>query len=195
VALKVIGVDIGTSLGWSVVEDGALLASGQVELKRNAWEGFGVRPMRARALVLELLGAHPGAVVAVELVRRHAATQAAQVYGAILGGVTCAVEEAGDARYLFVDVSEAKLAATGYGAEKKTGMVAAACQAFKLDKVGEDQADAIWVAVAAWRRESGSLLGALTGATPSTPASQGGKVARRARKAGPSSGEQAGVEG
>ena len=153
-ALKVIGVDIGTSLGWSVVEDGALLESGQVELKRNAWEGFGVRPLRAGLMVRQLLGAHPGSVVAIELVRRHAATQAAQVYGAILGGVTGAVEEFGDARYLFVDVAEAKLAATGHGREGKAGMVDAARCAFGVE-AGEDEADAIWIAVAAWRRESG----------------------------------------
>jgi Holliday junction resolvasome RuvABC endonuclease subunit len=152
----VVGIDIGTSLGWSVF-DGNLVASGQVELKRNGWEGFGVRPVRAASLVRELLARWPGASVAVELVRRHSATQAAQVYGAILGGVTGAVEEVGGARYFFVDVGEAKRVATGYGHAGKEGMVDSAKRTFNLDNVGEDEADAIWIAVAAWRRETSPL--------------------------------------
>lgn len=149
--MRVIGIDIGTSLGWAVVEGDAVLESGQIDLKPNAWEGFGMRGVRASQAVLKLLDRHPGAVVAIEQVRRHAGTQAAQVYGAIMGSVTSACEDACTA-YTFVSVQEAKLAATDNGAEEKRGMVAAALAVYGIT-AGQDEADAIWIGTAALRRE------------------------------------------
>ena len=150
--MKVIGVDIGTSLGWAVLDAGGVVESGQIDLAPTKWEGIGMRATRAKAAVTALLERHPGAVVAIELVRRHAGTQAAQVYGLILGGVTSAVEESGGAAYTFVSVQEAKLAATDNGAAEKGGMVEAALQAYGVC-AGEDEADAIWIGTAALRRE------------------------------------------
>lgn len=148
-----IGIDLGTSLGWAVFDGRAVVESGQTELRASSWEGIGMRPFRAAIVVRELIERHPGAVVVIELVRRHLGTQAAQVYGAVLGAVTSAVEGSGGARYTFVSVGEAKIAATGYGAAKKAGMVDAARVAFGVE-AGEDQADAIWIAVAGWKREA-----------------------------------------
>lgn len=155
--IRTIGIDVGTSLGFAVFDGSTVLESGEVELKASGWEGIGMRPFRAAVVVRELLARHPGAVVVIELVRRHLGTQAAQVYGAILGAITSTVEGSGDARYTFVSVGDAKIAATGYGAAKKAGMVEAARVAFGVE-AGEDQADAIWIAVAGWRRESSAGL-------------------------------------
>jgi Holliday junction resolvasome RuvABC endonuclease subunit len=149
--VKVIGVDIGTSLGWSVIGAAGVVESGQIDLSPTKWEGIGMRAVRAKAAVAALLERHPGAVVAIELVRRHAGTQAAQVYGLILGGVTAACEEAGGV-YTFVSVQEAKLAATDNGAAEKDDMVAAALKVFGV-AAEKDEADAIWIATAALRRE------------------------------------------
>lgn len=149
--MKVVGIDIGTSFGWAVVEGGAVLESGQIDLHPHSWEGLGMRGVRASQAVLKLLDRHPGAVVAIELVRRHAGTQAAQVYGGILLSVTSACEEA-CAAYTFVSVQEAKLAATDNGAAEKDDMVAAALKVFGVT-AEKDQADAIWIGAAALRRE------------------------------------------
>ena len=116
-----------------------------------------MRPFRAAVIVGGLLARYPGSVVVIELVRRHLGTQSAQVYGAILGAITSTVEGSGDARYTFVSVGDAKIEATGYGAAKKAGMVDAARVAFGID-AGEDQADAIWIAVAGWNRENSAGL-------------------------------------
>ena len=151
--LKVIGLDLGTSTGWAVFDGVSVLRSGQVELKEHAWEGVGMRPFRAAVLVRRLLDEHPGAVVAIELVRRHLGTQAAQLYGAILGAVTSTVEGHGEARYVFVSVQDVKIAAAGNGAASKRSVVEAARVIYGVDAAGEDQADAVFVAVAAWRRE------------------------------------------
>lgn len=151
--IRTIGIDVGTSLGFAVFDGSTVVESGEVELKASSWEGIGMRPFRAAVVVGGLLARHPGAVVVIELVRRHLGTQAAQVYGAILGAITSAVEGSGGARYTFVSVGEAKIAATGYGAAKKAGMVDAARVAFGVE-AGEDEADAIWIAVAGWKRET-----------------------------------------
>jgi Holliday junction resolvasome RuvABC endonuclease subunit len=153
--VKVIGLDLGTSTGWAVFDGHRIVNSGQVELREHSWEGVGMRPFRVAVLVRQLLGEHPGAVVAIELVRRHLGTQAAQLYGALLGAVTSTVEGHGGARYTFVGVADVKLAATGYGRAGKASIVDAAREGFGLAGVGEDEADAVFVAVAAWRREAG----------------------------------------
>jgi Holliday junction resolvasome RuvABC endonuclease subunit len=149
--MKVVGIDIGTSLGWAVVEGSKVLESGQIDLHPHSWEGIGMRGVRASQAVVKLLDRHPGAVVAIELVRRHAGTQAAQVYGGILLSVTSACEEA-CAAYTFVSVQEAKLAATDNGAAEKDDMVAAALKVFGIT-AEKDEADAIWIGTAALRRE------------------------------------------
>lgn len=174
--MRVIGIDIGTSLGWSIVEDGRHIDSGEVNLRPHAWEGFGMREVRARQTIEVLLERAPGAVVAIELVRRHAGTQAGQVYGAILAGVTGRCEEL-RAPYTFVSVQEAKLAATDHGAAEKASMVAAAKAVFGVDP-GEDEADAIWVAVAAGRRE-----GDPTKAPAEDARERGNRKAKERRKA------------
>jgi Holliday junction resolvasome RuvABC endonuclease subunit len=154
---RTIGIDVGTSLGWAVYDGSTVLDSGQADLKASGWEGIGMRPFRAAVVVGGLLARYPGSVVVIELVRRHLGTQAAQVYGAILGAITSTVEGSGGARYTFVSVGDAKIEATGYGAAKKAGMVDAARVAFGID-AGEDQADAIWIAVAGWNRENSAGL-------------------------------------
>ena len=179
--LRVIGIDIGTSLGWARIEDGRHIESGQVDLRPHSWEGVGMRAVRARqtvdAVVERARAGELGAiVVAIELVRRHAGTQAAQIYGAILGAVTGRCEELG-VPYTFVAVQEAKLAATERGVAEKASMVAAALQAFGV-AAGEDQADAIWIAAAAGLRE-----GDPTAAPRETPTERGKREARERAEA------------
>lgn len=168
--MKIIGIDIGTTLGWAMLDDGAVVDSGAVDLHPHAWEGIGMRVVRARRTTDVLAERHPGAVVVVELVRRHVGTQAAQVYGAILGGVTSRCEEIGMA-YTFVSVQAAKLAATGDGAAGKPEMIRAARERLGID-ASEDEADAAWIGVAGWLRER----------DPTRPAEGQGKPKRR-RKA------------
>lgn len=95
-------------------------------------------------------------LVVVEEVRRHAGTQAAHVYGALVGRVQ---EECERRRitYSSVPVSDVKREATGKGGGKgadKAAMIAAANERWglALKAADENEADARWIAEAAWRQ-------------------------------------------
>lgn len=80
-----------------------------------------------------------------EEVRRHAGTDAAHVYGGLMGMVGAWCEERGVA-YAGIPVQAVKKRATGRGNAGKGEMVAAARVAFhRADLVSEDEADALWV--------------------------------------------------
>lgn len=149
--MKFIGFDIGTSLGWAVIEGGRRVESGQVSLQNDAWEGLGTRVARARQAARRLLERHPGAFVGIEQVLHSVQVRATQVWGAVLGGVAEACDEVG-AGYSFANVTEVKVLATGEGNAKKEAMVRAAKARWGVD-AGEDEADALFVAALVERRE------------------------------------------
>jgi Holliday junction resolvasome RuvABC endonuclease subunit len=88
------------------------------------------------------------ATVAYEEVRRHTGTQAAHVWGALEGVVQLAAARHGW-RLLPVGVGTVKRRLTGSGAARKGSMVRAACTRWGLGECGEDEADALAVALAA----------------------------------------------
>lgn len=148
----VVGIDPGTACGWAVLEaDGSRIASGTWDLKPRRHEGGGMRYVRARRLLDELLGAYPGAQLAYEEVRRHAGTDAAQIYGGIVAMVSALCEER-KVPYVGVPVGTVKKCATGKGNAGKPEMIAAANTTWSL-AIGDadDEADALWIAET-WRR-------------------------------------------
>jgi Holliday junction resolvasome RuvABC endonuclease subunit len=154
--MTVIGIDPGTACGWALLAaDGSRIGSGTWDLRPRRHEGGGMRYLRARRMLAELLdAAGPDVVLAYEEVRRHMGVDAAHVYGGIVAQVAALCEERG-VPYRGVPVGTVKKAATGNGSASKGAMVEAAgvrwggVEARHASVAfGEDEADALWIAEA-----------------------------------------------
>lgn len=137
---RVLGLDLGTRCGWALVE-GVQIVSGVWDLRPRRFEGGGMRMLRLRRHLAELAPTR----VFLEEVRRHAGTDAAHVYGGMLGIVSAWCEECG-VPYAGVPVGTVKRRATGKGNAGKGEMVEAARREFSRPELAsEDEADALWV--------------------------------------------------
>lgn len=143
----IIGLDPATLCGWSIVKDGKLIASGTWNLKGGRHEGGGMRYLRARRYFEELLINTDVTAVAYEEVRRHQGVDAAHVYGGIVGQVTAVCEEKG-VPFKAIPVATIKKLATGSGKANKDAMIAAANNHFGISVIDDNEADAIWCALA-----------------------------------------------
>jgi Holliday junction resolvasome RuvABC endonuclease subunit len=129
------------------LRDGKRLASGVWNLKPSRHEGGGMRFVRLRRYLCELLDANAGEVLlGYEEVRRHAGTDAAHIYGGIVAVVQSVCEER-TIPYQGVPVGTIKRLATGKGNADKTAMVAAAVVRF-WPVTDDNEADALWCAAA-----------------------------------------------
>jgi len=145
-AVIVIGIDPGTKCGWAVLgKAGARLGSGVWDLSSRRHEGGGMRYLRARRYLSELLDAYPDAVVGYEEIRRHAGTSAAHVYGGIVAVITSACE-AREQAYSARPVGSVKKLATGKGNANKERMIEAAKERWGVDPSDDNEADALWIA-------------------------------------------------
>jgi len=147
----VIGIDPGTLCGWAVLDaQGTRLASGFWDLRPRRYEGAGMRFVRLRRHLGELLAGYPEAAVELvyEEVRHHAGTDAAHIYGGIVAVLQEWCEGA-KVPYDAVPVGTVKKHATGKGNADKAAMVAAAASHWRIEP-SEDEADALWVAET-WR--------------------------------------------
>lgn len=144
----VIGIDPGTRCGWSIVADGKLLASGVWNLAPKRHEGGGMRYLYARTSLGKLMDSYPGYDFAVyyELVRRHKGTDAAQIYGGIVGAVTALCEER-RVPYEGIPVGDIKKFATGKGNADKDAMIEAARKR-GYTPADDNEADAIFIGLA-----------------------------------------------
>lgn len=147
----IIGIDPGTAMGWAVLDrDGARLASGVLDLSSRRHEGGGMRYVRARRRLAELLEACPVEALAYEEVARHRGTAAAHVYGGLVAVITGLCEEH-KVPYQGMSVGTVKRIATGSGNASKEMMQAAARSRWpEVGDVGPDEADALWIAET-WR--------------------------------------------
>jgi Holliday junction resolvasome RuvABC endonuclease subunit len=154
--MKILAIDPGTRCGFALRWADGRIDSGTWELAPRRDEGPGMRLVRLVAHLTKLLALAQPDLVVVEEVRRHAGTQAAHVYGALVGRVQ---EECERRRlnYTSVPVSDVKRAAVGRGGGKgcdKAAMIAAANERWglSLKAADENEADARWIAEAAWRQ-------------------------------------------
>lgn len=147
----IIGIDPGTHCGWSVRSEnaagGIAWNSGVWDLAPRRHEGGGMRFVRLRSCLRQLLDAFPGVtVLAYEEVRRHLGTDAAHIYG----GVVAALTEECESRkipYTAIPVGTVKKVATGKGNADKAAMVAAANREWPAAEFEDDnEADARWIA-------------------------------------------------
>ncbi len=142
-----LALDLGTTTGWAA--DDGVLTSGTVNLKPRRFEGGGMRFLRFKGFLTEIKGsAGPVEEVCFEEVRRHAGTDAAHIYGGLLGILTAWCEHH-QIPYRGIPVGEIKRSFTGKGNANKEAMIAAA-RARGHEPQDDNEADAI--AIAYWRR-------------------------------------------
>ena len=137
-----LALDLGTQTGWALHHLDGTITSGSESFKPQRFEGGGMRYLRFKRWLNELLAAsdHINAVF-FEEVRRHAGVDAAHAYGGFMGHLT-AWCELHNIPYQGVPVGTIKKHATGKGNASKDEMIAAAVK-HGFTPVDDNEADAL----------------------------------------------------
>ena len=147
----ILALDLGTTTGWAIRSSDGLTASGTVSFKPGRFDGGGMRYLRFANWLSETEKlAGPFGEIHFEEVRRHAATDAAHVYGGLMATLTAWAELRG-IPYEGVPVGTIKRHATGKGNAPKEAMIAAA-RARGFSPADDNEADAI--AILLWALET-----------------------------------------
>lgn len=120
----ILALDLGTHTGWALQHLDGTITSGTEHFKPQRFEGGGMRFLRFKRWLNELLSAsnHINAVF-FEEVRRHAGVDAAHAYGGFMGHLTAWCEHH-NIPYQGVPVGTIKKHATGKGNAGKDDMIA-----------------------------------------------------------------------
>lgn len=133
-----LALDLGTKCGWAT-NSNAGIQHGMQEFKNDRFSGGGMRFLKFEKWLNEI--PRPTQVV-FEEVRRHAATDAAHVYGGLMAIVTKFCEQHG-IPYQGVPVGTIKRAWTGKGNSKKNVMIAEAKKRGYKSVDDDNEADAL----------------------------------------------------
>lgn len=136
----IVALDLGTKTGWAI-RDGESVQSGTASFQPGRYEGGGMRFLRFQRWLRELIPADRKALVFFEEVRSHMGTDAAHIYGGLLGTLTSWCE-AHDMPYLGVPVGTIKKAVTGHGGASKEQVIAA-IRAMGYRPCDDNEADAL----------------------------------------------------
>ena len=142
--MRVIGLDLGTKTGYAYTNDNKVSAihSGVADFSPRRHEGGGMRFLRFRKFLFELVDDPESTIVFYEEVAAHRGVHAAHIYGGLLGVLSewC---ERNDVPYRGLPVGSIKKHATGKGNASKNDMLARASTVFgHVDS--DDAADALW---------------------------------------------------
>lgn len=137
---QTIALDLGTTTGWAVGKPGMVI-SGTCTFKPGRYDGGGMRFLRFRRWAEDLIASERPQAIYFEEVRRHAGTDAAHIYGGLLGILTAICEELG-IPYQGVPVGTIKKHATGKGNADKAAMIGAMRAAGFAPK-DDNEADAL----------------------------------------------------
>ena len=158
-APSILCLDLGTRTGWALHDDGATF-SGSMTFRPGRYEGGGMRYLRFRQWLVELLAksrradivgqASPIDAVYFEEVRAHAGTDAAHIYGGFLATLSAWCEQR-SIPYQGVPVGTIKRHVTGKGNADKTAMIAA-IRARGFNPTDDNEADAL--AILLWATET-----------------------------------------
>ena len=150
----VLALDLGTTTGWAMrLADGAIV-SGTVSFRPGRYEGGGMRFLRFRSWLEEMLHSAPGlATVHFEEVRRHVGTDAAHIYGGFLAHLAAWCEMK-MIPYQGVSVGTIKRHATGKGNADKQAVIAAV-KSRGFAPTDDNEADAIAILLWAIETEGG----------------------------------------
>ena len=138
----ILALDLGTTAGWAVRAADGLITSGAVSFKPGRFDGGGMRYLRFANWLSETEKlAGPFGVIHFEEVRRHAATDAAHVYGGLMATLTLWAETR-EIPYQGVPVGTIKRHATGKGNAPKQAIVEAMERRGHAPE-GDNEADAL----------------------------------------------------
>lgn len=138
----ILALDLGTTTGWAVRGHDGRIVSGTVSLRPGRFDGGGMRYLRFTKWLDEVADlSGPIAAIYYEEVRRHAATDAAHVYGGLMATLTAWSELRG-IPYQGIPVGTIKRHATGKGNASKD-MVIAAMRARRHTPADDNEADAL----------------------------------------------------
>lgn len=151
--MRILAIDPGTNCGWAVRYDDSRMDGGTWRLQPGRFEGGGMRFLRLRRYLNEMIDQVKPELVVFEEVRRHIGTTAAHVYG----GLIAVIQEECECRqipYQAIPVGTVKKVATGKGNAGKPEMIAAANEQWSLalGDAEENEADARWIAETASRQ-------------------------------------------
>jgi Holliday junction resolvasome RuvABC endonuclease subunit len=120
----ILALDLGSHTGWALHQLDSTITSGTEHFKPQRFEGGGMRFLRFKRWLAELLttSGHINAVY-FEEVRRHAGVDAAHAYGGFMGHLTAWCEHH-NIPYQGVPVGTIKKHATGKGNAGKDEMIA-----------------------------------------------------------------------
>ena len=119
----ILALDLGTKTGWALHHLDGSIISGTECFKPQRFEGGGMRFLRFKRWLNELLSAsHSINAVYFEEVRRHAGVDAAHAYGGFMGHLTAWCEHH-NIPYQGVPVGTIKKHATGKGNAGKDEMI------------------------------------------------------------------------
>ena len=139
----VLALDLGTRTGWALKTADGNVAHGYADFRPQRYEGGGMRYLRFQRWLDELQASWLIAEIHFEEVRRHAGTDAAHIYGGLLGSLT-AWAEARQIPYRGHPVGTVKKFACNNGRASKQEMIAAAV-ALGHPVSDDNEADAIHV--------------------------------------------------
>lgn len=144
--MRLFAFDLGTRCGYAYTQDGVVHVelSGVMDFSSRRHEGGGMRFVRWRKALLDLLGDDEPRMVAYEEVAAHKGSAAAHVYGGLLGTLS-EVCETRDIPYRGFSVGTIKRHATGKGNANKQMMIDAACERWGQSVEDDNQADALWL--------------------------------------------------
>jgi len=144
-------LDLGTTTGWALRSSDGAITSGTVSFRPSRYDGGGMRYLRFRGWLHQLV-LDVGGVSAVhfEEVRRHAGTDAAHVYGGLLATLTTWCEQH-SVPYQGVPVGTMKRFIAGKGNADKDDVIAAV-QKRGFSPADNNEADAI--AILLWAVET-----------------------------------------
>ena len=138
----ILALDLGTNTGWALHHLDGSIISGTQCFKPQRFEGGGMRFLRFKRWLNELLSAsHSINAVYFEEVRRHAGVDAAHAYGGFMGHLTAWCEHH-NIPYQGVPVGTIKKHATGKGNAGKEDVIASV-RARGHAPVDDNEADAL----------------------------------------------------
>lgn len=138
----VLALDLGTTTGWALRSRDGGITSGTMTFRPSRFEGGGMRYLRFRSWLDEVIALSGGVSRLVfEEVRRHVSTDSSHAYGGFLAMLTAWCEQK-SIPYEGVPVGTIKRFATGRGNADKVSMIAA-MRARGFRPADDNEADAI----------------------------------------------------
>ena len=152
----ILTLDLGTKTGWALKTSDGLITSGTAQFKNDRWQGGGMRYLKFKHWLEEMLITVDGIdAIYYEEVRRHLGVDAAHAYGGFMGHLTAWCEHH-QVAYEGVPVGTIKRHATGKGNANKAAMILAV-KNLGYDPTDDNEADAL--ALLHWALDNRTLGG------------------------------------